>query len=121
MYKAKNANAAYTDTEMVFVKGFDPDNKWVLKDAECGKAYKICVDIRAGKERMMMSEFVPYEMIYMVGDAAPAGWSIGDATPMQATDNPYVFTWQGVLNVGELKLTCDKRGLERCLVYADRS
>lgn len=67
MYKAKNANAAYTDTEMVFVKGFDPDNKWVLKDAECGKAYKICVDIRAGKERMMMSEFVPYEMIYMVG------------------------------------------------------
>ena len=22
-------------------------------------AYKICVDIRAGKERMMMSEFVP--------------------------------------------------------------
>lgn len=49
MYKAKNADAAYTDTEMVFVKGFDPDNKWVLKDAECGKAYKICVDIRAGK------------------------------------------------------------------------
>lgn len=45
----------------------------------------------------------------MVGDAAPAGWSIGDATPMQATDNPYVFTWQGVLNVGELKLTCDKK------------
>ena len=39
----------------------------------------------------------------------PAGWSIGDATPMQATDNPYVFTWQGVLNVGELKLTCDKK------------
>ena len=81
MYKAKNADAAYT----------------------------ICVDIRAGKERMMMSEFVPYEMIYMVGDATPAGWSIGDATPMQATDSPYVFTWQGVLNVGELKLTCDKK------------
>ena len=49
------------------VNRFDPDNKWVLKDAECGKAYKICVDIRAGKERMIMSEFIPYEMIYMVG------------------------------------------------------
>ena len=48
MYKAKNADAAYTDTEVVFVKGFDPDNKWVLKDGECGKAYKICMDIRSG-------------------------------------------------------------------------
>lgn len=109
MYKAKNADAAYTDTEVEFVKGFDPDNKWVLKDEECDKAYKICVDIRSGKERMMMSEFTPYEMIYMIGDAAPAGWSIGDATPMQATDNPYVFTWQGSLNAGELKFTCDKK------------
>ena len=43
-------------------------------------------------------------MIYMVGDATPAGWTIGDATPMQTTDNPYVFTWKGTLNAGELKL-----------------
>ncbi len=109
MYKAKNANAAYTDKVVEFVKGFDPDNKWVLKDEECGKAYKICLDIRSGKERMMMSEFTPYEMIYLVGDASPAGWSIGGATPMQATDDPYVFTWRGALNMGELKLTCDKK------------
>lgn len=109
MYKAKNANAAYTDTETVFVKGFDPDNKWVLKDSECGKAYKICMDIRTGKERMMMSEFTPYAMIYMVGDASPSGWSIDDAAPLQATDNPYIFTWTGTLNVGELKLSCDKK------------
>lgn len=95
--------------KLVFVKGFDPDNKWVLKDGECGKAYKICMDIRSGKERMMMSEFTPYEMIYMVGDATPAGWTIGDATPMQTTDNPYVFTWKGTLNAGELKFTCDKQ------------
>lgn len=109
MYKAKNADAAYTDMAVEFVKGFDPDNKWVLKDEECDKAYKICVDIRSGKERMLMSEFTPYEMIYMIGDAAPAGWTIGDATPMQATDDPYVFTWQGTLNAGELKFTCDKK------------
>lgn len=109
MYKAKNANAAYTDTEVAFVPGFDPDNKWKLKDEESGKAYKICVDIRTGKERMIMSEFTPYAMIYMVGDAAPAGWSLGDATPMQATDDPYVFTWQGNLTAGALKFTCDKQ------------
>lgn len=109
MYKAKNADASYTDTEVEFVKGFDPDNKWVLKDEECGKAYKICVDIRNGKERMMMREFTPYEMIYLIGDASPAGWTLGDAVPMQATADPYVFTWQGTLNVGELKFTCDKK------------
>lgn len=109
MYKAKNADASYTDAQVELVKGFDPDNKWVLKDEECGKAYKICMDIRTGKERMMMSEFVPYEMIYMVGDATPAGWTIGDATPMQTTDDPYVFTWKGTLNAGELKFTCDKQ------------
>lgn len=109
MYKAKNADAAYTDAEVELVKGIDPDNKWVLKAGELDKAYKICVDIRTGKERMLMSEFVPYEMIYMVGDAAPSGWSIDDATPMQATSDPYVFTWEGRLNAGELKLTCDKK------------
>lgn len=109
MYKAKNANAAYTDTEMTFVKGFDPDNKWVLKDNECDKAYKICVDIRTGKERMIMSEFTPYPMIYMVGDATAAGWTIDNAVPMQATDSPYIFTWKGTLSAGELKLTCDKK------------
>ena len=38
--------------------------------------------------------------MYMVGDATPAGWTIGDATPMQTTDNPYVFTWKGTLNAG---------------------
>ncbi len=109
MYKAKNANASYTDTGVELIAGFDPDNKWVLQDNEQNKAYKICLDIRTGKERMMMTEFVPYEMIYLIGDATPAGWDIGNATPMEATDNPYVFTWTGNLNTGELKFTCDKK------------
>lgn len=109
MYKATVANASYTDTNVELVKGFDPDNKWFLKDEECGKAYKICVDIRSGKERMMMNVFTPYEMVYLVGDATPNGWTIGDSTPMVATDSPYIFTWQGTLNAGELKFTCDKQ------------
>lgn len=109
MLKATQPNAPYTDTSMSFIKGYDPDNKWFLKDSETGKAYKICVDIRTNKERMMMREFVPYQMIYLVGDATPNGWDIGNATPMMATDNPYVFTWAGNLTAGELKFTCDKK------------
>lgn len=109
MYKATQDNAPYTDTSMEFVKGYDPDHKWYLKDDETGKAYKICVDIRKGKERMMMKSFTPYSSIWMVGDATSAGWSIDNAVALNATDDPYVFTWTGPLNAGELKFTCDKQ------------
>lgn len=109
MYKATSANAPYTQTSMEFIKGYDPDNKWFLNDSETEKAYKICVDIRSGKERMMMREFTPYEMIYLVGDATPNGWDLGNATPMTATESPYIFTWKGTLNAGEVKFSCDKQ------------
>lgn len=109
MYKALNANASYTDTGMEFISGYDPDNKWYLNEDEAGKAYKICVDIREGKERMLMTEFTPYEMIYLVGDATPNGWDLGNATPMTVSDSdPYTLTWTGTLNTGELKFSCDK-------------
>ena len=108
-YKATQPNAPYTDSSVEFVSGFDPDNKWVLQADEVGKAYKICLDIRSGKERMLMSPFTPYEAIYMVGDATPGGWSLDFAEPLVATDDPYVFTWIGNLNTGELKFTCDKK------------
>lgn len=110
MFKATISNASYTDTTTEFIKGFDPDNKWYLQDNEINKAYKICFDVRTGRERMIMTEFVPYEMIYLVGDAAPCGWSIDDATPMMPDDSDaYTFTWEGELNAGELKFTCDKQ------------
>ncbi len=28
-----------------------------------------------------MTEFTPYEQIWMIGDATPNGWSLDDATP----------------------------------------
>ena len=109
MYKATSAGAPYTQTTMELIAGYDPDNKWYLQESETDKAYKICVDIRTGKERMMMHEFKPYEMIYLVGDATPTGWDIGGATPMKATDSPYIFTWTGSLTTGEVKFTCDRQ------------
>ena len=108
-YKATQPNAPYTDTSVEFVSGFDPDNKWMLQASEVNKAYKICFDIRPGKERMLMGEFTPYGMIYLIGDATSAGWTLDNAVPMTATDDPYVFTWTGSLNAGELKFTCDKQ------------
>ena len=108
-YKATQPDAPYTDSSVEFVKGFDPDNKWRLKTDELGKAYKICLDIRSGKERMLMAPFTPYENIWLVGDAALGGWSLDDAVPMtKDASNPYVMTWTGTLNTGELKFTCDR-------------
>lgn len=43
--------------------------------------------------------------LYMVGDATPNGWSIDTPTPLTPTDeDPLVFTWEGALNAGEMKL-----------------
>ncbi len=109
-YKATVGNAPYTDQSTVFVSGYDPDNKWVLKDNELGY-YKICFDVRRDRERMIMTPFTPYPCIYLIGSATSAGWSIGDAVPMTAdAADPCVFTWEGELNSGELKFTCDKQG-----------
>lgn len=108
MYKAKNESAAYTDSEVAFVTGYEPDNKWTLTEDQCGKAYKIRLDITAGSEKMEMVEFAPYPAIYMVGDATPGGWSLDDATEMAKADD-YTFTWSGFLNSGEIKFSCDKQ------------
>ena len=43
--------------------------------------------------------------LYMVGDATPNGWSIDAPTPFEASEeDPLVFSWEGSLNPGELKL-----------------
>ena len=43
--------------------------------------------------------------LFMVGDATPNGWSIDNPTPFtQNADDPMLFTWEGTLNTGEMKL-----------------
>lgn len=43
--------------------------------------------------------------LYMVGDATPNGWSIDFPTPLEAgEEDPLVFSWEGALNKGEMKL-----------------
>lgn len=109
-YKATQPDAPYTDESVEFVSGFDPDNKWLLTDSESNKAYKICLDIHSGEERMMMRLFTPYTEMYLVGDATPNGWDLGNATPMTVdASNPNIFTWTGNLTDGELKFSADRK------------
>ncbi len=81
----------------------DPDYKWNIT----GGIYKITLDTREMKIDIV--PFTPYSMVYLVGDATPQGWDIGNATPMTATSDPFVFTWTGTLNAGELKFTLDRQ------------
>lgn len=83
--------------------GGENDYKWNIPKG----IYKIKLDIRDMKIDIV--PFSPYEMIYLVGEAAPNGWDIGKSTPMTATSDPYKFTWTGTLKEGEIKFTCDKQ------------
>ncbi|MCI2081577.1 MAG: SusF/SusE family outer membrane protein [Bacteroidales bacterium] len=106
MYHPTIEEAPYTHSDVMLDD--TGDYKWFIPEADCGKPYKMALDITPGSESLTMEVFVPYEGIYMVGDATPNGWSIDDATAMTAVDD-YDFTWTGDLAAGELKFTCDKK------------
>lgn len=109
MYHPTMANAPYTHTAVT--QSADGDNKWLLTQSQCGKAYKMSLDITEGTEVFTMNEFTPYAGLYLVGDATPSGWDINNATTMKSvTGDPYTFTWTGTLNAGEMKISCDKKG-----------
>lgn len=82
-----------------------PDNKWLVLDTEAGN-YVITVDVLNEKIFFEASSGGIYNGLFLVGDAAPAGWSIQDATPMiMDEENPNLFTWSGTLTAGELKFS----------------
>ncbi|GAB1414680.1 SusF/SusE family outer membrane protein [Paludibacter sp.] len=80
------------------------DNKWRIAPG----TYKIKLDLRS-----MKIDIVPYTLysnIYIVGDATPNGWDIGNATDMEKIGtNLHRFTWTGNLRAGEIKFSCDKK------------
>ena len=106
MYHPTIADAPFTHTAVT--QDNTGDNKWSIPQAGCGKAYKMALNITEGSEKLTMAVFEPWETLYLVGDAAPSGWSVADATPMTKVD-AYNFTWTGNLTAGALKITCDRQ------------
>lgn len=108
MYHPTIPNAPYTHTAVV--QDDSGDMKWMMSEEESNKPYKMVLDITEGSETLTMSPFEPFEMIYLVGEATPNGWDIGNATPMTAVDgDPFTFIWTGTLKTGEMKFSCDKQ------------
>lgn len=71
--------------------------------------YKVTVSLLDLTITVVKADLPAYSTIYMVGSAAPNGWDIGNATPLiQNASNPFLFTYQGVMQVGEFKFPVNK-------------
>ena len=97
-------NQILTATDYITTFGCDgPDNKWRLNSTDVGN-YKITVDVENETINIMLIDVPDYENLFLLGDATPVGWNIKSPIPMVKDEtNPYVFTWEGTLNAGELK------------------
>lgn len=48
---------------------------------------------------------VPYNKLWLIGDATPGGWGLGTLTPMQQSSaDPFTFTYSGNFVPGEFKI-----------------
>lgn len=106
--KAANADQSITVGDYIITNGCDgADNKWRLQPGEVGN-YSVTVNLETAK---VSFEPLPagYTNLYLLGDAAPAGYNLADPTPMvQSGTNSNVFTWEGELKAGELKISTFK-------------
>ena len=108
-----------TDQKFIMHSG-DPDNKWRV--AYAGK-YRLTFNLRnwtmstqfLGENDAPVVEAIESDVLYMLGDATPNGWSMDNATQFtkSATD-PYVFTWEGELVQGDMKACIVKDGSFSC-------
>lgn len=101
-----NGESDLINATCMLVKGGNPDNKWVVNKTA---VYRITINIEDLDNPTIMfevtQELPDYPDLYLVGDASPAGWNIDAPTPMVVSEgNPYLFTWEGQLNVGALKI-----------------
>ncbi|WP_210488140.1 SusF/SusE family outer membrane protein [Rufibacter aurantiacus] len=97
-------NPDLSSTGVQLVRGGTPDLKWKITTPG---AYKIKLDLETMK--INITPFIPPTQIWLVGDATPNGWDIGNATPLvRDAANPNVFTYTGALKAGEFKFPLQK-------------
>jgi starch-binding outer membrane protein SusE/F len=84
----------------------EPDEKFTTTEAA---VYKITVSLLDLTISSVILNQPPYDKIYMVGDAAPNGWDISQATELvQNPNNPFVFTYTGVMKAGSFKFPVNR-------------
>jgi len=92
-----------SDTTMMYLHAADAadDSRWFI---ETEGLYKIVVNLCDLSIKITPLAGVEFTEMYMVGDATPNGWDIGNATALiQDEDNPFIFRFDGVLVEGDFK------------------
>ena len=98
-----NRDAA-DDSKMVFNEGgTGEDLQWEITE---GGNYKVTVDLLELTIEMTKLTGPEFNEFYIVGDASPSGWDIGNPEAFtQSTADPFVFTYEAVLTPGEFKIS----------------
>ncbi|WP_303329890.1 SusF/SusE family outer membrane protein [Muribaculum intestinale] len=83
-----------------------PDKNWHA--AQAGN-YKLVFDLNNRTlTATLLKSFIETSGLYLIGSATAGGWEVKDATPLQVDPaDRYLYTWEGDLKVGELKLLAD--------------
>ncbi len=82
------------------------DNQFTIKESG---VYNVTVSLLDLSVTVTKMNQPPYDSLYIVGNAAPNGWDIANATPLvQDSVDPFVFTYQGVLNAGQFKFPVNR-------------
>jgi len=95
------------ETKMVYRDSEEsyPDFKWTI--AKTGN-YRITADVEALTIEVAYLGGEAYSHIYMIGDAAPGGWSWDNLTEMQHPESG-IFSYEGHLNTGQIKFPTEIR------------
>lgn len=84
-----------------FAYSVAPDNKWVVEEAGI---YSLTFDLENWTFSATYEDGYETTKLYMIGDATAGGWSLDDATVIEATaDNNKIFVWEGELKLGTFK------------------
>ncbi len=102
-----------------FVLAANPDNKWKVEEAGI---YRLTFDLEHWTiqaeyldEIVIEKDPIETEMLYMIGDATPGGWSMDAATPFTRDEsNHYLFSWEGELVTGSMKACLEPDGTFSC-------
>lgn len=83
-----------------------PDEKFAITESG---SYTVSVNLLDLTISVTQGVAPPYSQLWVVGDATPNGWNIDNPNPMRVDrSNPFVFTFNGVLNAGEFKIPTAK-------------
>lgn len=97
-----------SDTTKMYLHngGASDDSQWKIGTAGL---YKIVVNLCDLSIKITALAGAEFTEMYMVGDATPNGWDIGNATAMvQDENNPFIFRYDGVLVTGDFKFPVNR-------------